>query len=1348
MERMATATISLGHRAKPKIELVAAEGTAPEGSRCSLTLDLKTRRFRLAISRGETIANAAQLRSEGKITRDVNNGKVLFITDKKSWMSSGRARPFVGKVQGFETGEELLVIQGSGSVLPQSPWTMTLAKSEAPCSLIGLFHKVPYWSPATHELFGPDFNRASRIILVSAARQGGEAPTLPADVWLRIFSFFRRGCDLAPRRESLAAPEIQSPQKKRGLKNKLAARRQTAETDNRTFKDVLAEWLKRQKLTEGDDAKEGRFSAERHGAKAPLLSGDAPTPNRHGPVVSVLPLSGYSWVDAIAECDCPQGWASREANPQESGPEKTYTAMADERPDYSFTPDPSAFWMGLGGIPVDHSMIRLPDDNRTPRAAAQMWQSLTGTSPTEDIRRSKSPGNTEAVSRGSSPDTRAVASFFDALRTESGETEGASAAAPPTKVVVVPPPSSRRGSVPPPPPRRKSTAVEAIPSDPGSDSDDDLSYFRTGESPTRPKRAFATPASQPKPKGGRGAANVPQRAEKKGESGSMEGKFKKRSKEKRRKEAAKSSPATVHKSPRFQLPLKPTVTDDNNDGFSDDSDGGPPPLVKKVAAAAPSAGTAPRKHIPATTTTIVKAKSQEEGTKITDMDDIDFSTDDDGDLGEAGGDSPDMTIDEGSLLDTLRAQADSARKKGEAKAASWQPVQRKTSADLVSSERDRKESSVSVHYHFSREGSDSSYGSSLRPSITGLPSVFEDSSADERSPLAEVPPFPAVLPTVSGTVERTTVLVPRSSGLGLQLVTADGTTWISRIGKDSPAEECGQLYEGDVIKSINGVETAGLSHEQVLAELRNGRCARITVGSQMIEPSPLRSQHSHTRVMQDRLAKVPTSPDVGGHLMDTLYNMDSETNDVTTHTRQSSAPDPMAIISSSGLEIEDLLNGINLVVQPHDRFAQLVNVGPHEKERMLMWELTPHNDSIDFEVVLQMIGASSDKVVVPSQTFAALDGKVQGSLVCEKSGRYIIQFSNRHTSAIVSANFQCYLADMSPWLDPNSTPRRHGTVLRSSVLDISGTLDEVPLFNLAPFELRAIASWMQEKMAFLNIELIGKLQIRDDLMDVHEELEHRAQAIGDKLKAASASPTRAPKRATSPPKAEPEAKTVTINPVPLPESLSNVMRACIEYLAQPWALAEVGLFRVSGNKRKILEYIEKFDAASKSPGASASLADCFEPATVCGLLKMILQRERLPLSPWEGQNITSLVLDTVASDDLKVRNLCAAVSALPPEHSSALKCITWLFGKIIATEGNKMTASNLGISVGLTVFPTVQLQHCATLIQYLVDNFVAIWPEPLDALPPVSPGMRRPSLAVLVGDPSSPAAGAQSIRFF
>ena len=54
-----------------------------------------------------------------------------------------------------------------------------------------------------------------------------------------------------------------------------------------------------------------------------------------------------------------------------------------------------------------------------------------------------------------------------------------------------------------------------------------------------------------------------------------------------------------------------------------------------------------------------------------------------------------------------------------------------------------------------------------------------------------------------------------------------------------------------------------------------------------------------------------------------------------------------------------------------------------------MWELTPHNDSIDFEVFVKRIGASKDHVVWPCRTCVALDGKVHGSLRCDSGGRWV-----------------------------------------------------------------------------------------------------------------------------------------------------------------------------------------------------------------------------------------------------------------------------------------------------------------------------------------------------------------------
>lgn len=96
-------------------------------------------------------------------------------------------------------------------------------------------------------------------------------------------------------------------------------------------------------------------------------------------------------------------------------------------------------------------------------------------------------------------------------------------------------------------------------------------------------------------------------------------------------------------------------------------------------------------------------------------------------------------------------------------------------------------------------------------------------------------------------------------------------------------------------------------------------------------------------------------------------------------------------------------------------------------------------------------------------------------------GRYILQFTNPQRDSIVSASFKCYVSDMSEWVDPNSNHRKFGTVIRRSVLDISGEHEVMPLFNLAPFELSGMIAWMLDKVAKMNMDLIEYLGARDDL---------------------------------------------------------------------------------------------------------------------------------------------------------------------------------------------------------------------------------------------------------------------------
>jgi len=120
------------------------------------------------------------------------------------------------------------------------------------------------------------------------------------------------------------------------MKAKLAARRHERADSAQSFKTRLEAKLTTRDPVTPEDCAEGRFSAERHGVSLRKpTTGDALPPNRHGPVVSVLPVSGRSWLDAIAKCDTPWGWSSRESNPQQgcqgTAATRAYTVMADEK---------------------------------------------------------------------------------------------------------------------------------------------------------------------------------------------------------------------------------------------------------------------------------------------------------------------------------------------------------------------------------------------------------------------------------------------------------------------------------------------------------------------------------------------------------------------------------------------------------------------------------------------------------------------------------------------------------------------------------------------------------------------------------------------------------------------------------------------------------------------------------------------------------------------------------------------------------------------------------------------------------------------------------------------------------
>lgn len=392
-----------------------------------------------------------------------------------------------------------------------------------------------------------------------------------------------------------------------------------------------------------------------------------------------------------------------------------------------------------------------------------MWQSLTGSSPVDDARRSVSPKLAkEPESHRSSPDTSGVASFFENLRADNEPKE---------MELSSPPSNSRRKSMPPPPPRRVTQ-----PTVPNSDSEDDLDYFRTGDASPVRSRKQGNDNSAPR------STTSPTTA-----------KFAKRVKANKKVSGA-SKQSQPRKSSGFQLPLKPDIADDPEE-----------PRDTRVETTAPntSVDTKPPEsgRVPTAVTKVKVTKKQP-----SELSDVEFSSDEDDDLGETGGgENPRLTLGTSSL----RAEAAKTLNKIESKTSSWTPQKsnemRLSGSDWRPSPKSqRKESNASEHYHFgSRQGSDDSQASEASMDILSrVPEVSEPST-----PVPSAVPFPAVVPSAEGTIERTTVLVPRSTGLGLQLVTADGTTWISRIGKGSPAEECGQLHEGDVLISINEVRS-------------------------------------------------------------------------------------------------------------------------------------------------------------------------------------------------------------------------------------------------------------------------------------------------------------------------------------------------------------------------------------------------------------------------------------------------------------------------------------------------------------------------------------------------------------
>jgi hypothetical protein len=99
---------------------------------------------------------------------------------------------------------------------------------------------------------------------------------------------------------------------------------------------------------------------------------------------------------------------------------------------------------------------------------------------------------------------------------------------------------------------------------------------------------------------------------------------------------------------------------------------------------------------------------------------------------------------------------------------------------------------------------------------------------------------------------------------------------------------------------------------------------------------------------------------------------------------------------------------------------------------------------------------------------------------------------------------------------------------------------------------------------------------------------------------------------------------------PLPKVVTPVcgrlvpyaFRVCIEFLCTPDALREQGLFRVSGNKRLIDDFVYKLEENEE-----IDLASTHDPATACGLLKQLIKKTQMPLSSAQSKSLQNAVFE-------------------------------------------------------------------------------------------------------------------------
>ncbi|XP_057351520.1 PDZ domain-containing protein MAGIX isoform X5 [Manis pentadactyla] len=112
-------------------------------------------------------------------------------------------------------------------------------------------------------------------------------------------------------------------------------------------------------------------------------------------------------------------------------------------------------------------------------------------------------------------------------------------------------------------------------------------------------------------------------------------------------------------------------------------------------------------------------------------------------------------------------------------------------------------------------------------------------------------------------------LVRGSAGFGLTFsgcrgVAGDATLTVHRLLKDGPAQRCGRLQAGDLVLHINGESTQGLTHAQVVEQIRTGGPRLHLMLSRPLETHPGKPKEVGEPRKRDVLPPSDCSPDPGG----------------------------------------------------------------------------------------------------------------------------------------------------------------------------------------------------------------------------------------------------------------------------------------------------------------------------------------------------------------------------------------------------------------------------------------------------------------------------------------------------